>query len=91
MFTPKFHSETANTLTNNRLRVLEARYLRRDATGAVIETPRQMFERVAHLQRAVSSIICLECKNWTSSGQHRNKPGLVRWATMAIPGPEVGF
>lgn len=38
-------------LTENSLRVLRARYLRRDGEGAVVETPRQMFERVA---RAVS-------------------------------------
>ncbi len=38
-------------LTENSMRVLNARYLRRDAGGAVVETPRQMFERVG---RAVS-------------------------------------
>ncbi len=38
-------------LSENAMRVLEARYLRRDSNGNVVETPRQMFERVA---RAVS-------------------------------------
>src|SRR6516225_5991471 len=38
-------------LTENSMRVLSARYLRRDAHGAVAETPQQMFERVA---RAIS-------------------------------------
>jgi ribonucleoside-diphosphate reductase alpha chain len=34
-------------LSQNALRVLQARYLRRDATGAVIETPAELFHRVA--------------------------------------------
>jgi len=38
-------------LTANALRVLEVRYLRRDGAGRIVETPRQLFERVA---RAVS-------------------------------------
>jgi ribonucleoside-diphosphate reductase alpha chain len=38
-------------LTENALRVLRARYLRRDRNRQIIETPAQMFERVA---RAVS-------------------------------------
>lgn len=41
---------TAN-LSRNAVRVLEARYLRRDASGRIIETPSQLFARVA---RAVS-------------------------------------
>ncbi len=32
----------------NSIVVLERRYLRKDDTGKIIETPRQMFERVAH-------------------------------------------
>ena len=38
-------------LNENSMRVLSARYLRRDVRGIVVETPHQMFERVA---RAVS-------------------------------------
>lgn len=38
-------------LSENALRVLQARYLRRGARGEVIETPEQLFERVA---RAIS-------------------------------------
>ncbi len=38
-------------ISENGMRVLQARYLRRDLHGQVAETPRQMFERVA---RAVS-------------------------------------
>lgn len=32
----------------NALRVLRARYLRRDVAGDVVETPEQLFVRVAH-------------------------------------------
>lgn len=40
-------------LTENALRVLEARYLRRDPSGQIIETPEGMFRRVAqHLAAA---------------------------------------
>lgn len=46
------HREKAPVkLSDNAMRVLKARYLRRDSDGQVVETPRQMFERVA---RAVS-------------------------------------
>ena len=38
----------AAKISENGLRVLEARYLRRDNQGRVIETPEQLFERVAH-------------------------------------------
>lgn len=35
------------TISENGLRVLKARYLRRDRRGEVVETPEQLFERVA--------------------------------------------
>jgi ribonucleoside-diphosphate reductase alpha chain len=43
--------EAQPKLNENSMRVLSSRYLRRDAHGIVVETPRQMFERVA---RAIS-------------------------------------
>src|SRR5579871_6251736 len=39
--------ETEPKLNENSMRVLSARYLRRDGNGVVVETPEQMFERVA--------------------------------------------
>jgi len=36
------------TLSENAIRVLETRYLRKDAGGRIIETPDEMFRRVAH-------------------------------------------
>ncbi|MCI0465340.1 MAG: adenosylcobalamin-dependent ribonucleoside-diphosphate reductase [Gemmataceae bacterium] len=35
-------------LTDNALTVLRARYLRRDASGQIVETPEELFRRVAH-------------------------------------------
>jgi ribonucleoside-diphosphate reductase alpha chain len=35
-------------LTENALKVLRARYLKKDESGKIIETPEEMFERVAH-------------------------------------------
>ena len=35
-------------ITENAMHVLEARYLRRDGEGKIVETPEQLFERVAH-------------------------------------------
>lgn len=40
-------------LSPNALRVMEARYLRRDTRGRVVETPSEAFRRVA---RAVASV-----------------------------------
>ena len=37
-----------NMLSENALKVLEKRYLRKDKNGKVIETPEEMFRRVAH-------------------------------------------
>lgn len=42
-----FHEKTLQ-LTENALKVLEKRYLKRDENGKIIETPEQMFRRVAH-------------------------------------------
>ncbi len=42
-----FHEKTLQ-LTENALKVLEKRYLKRDENGRIIETPEQMFRRVAH-------------------------------------------
>ena len=36
------------SLSDNALRVLQARYLRRDPSGEVVETPEELFRRVAH-------------------------------------------
>lgn len=47
-------SETdVGLLTPNAVRVLENRYLKKDGKGVVIETPREMFERVARHVAAV--------------------------------------
>lgn len=50
----------AAALSKASVRVLEARYLRRDANGELIETPQQLFERVA---RAIAQA---ESKWWRS-------------------------
>jgi ribonucleoside-diphosphate reductase alpha chain len=42
-------------LSANALRVLEARYLRRDASGRVIESPAELFQRVAHAVAAAEA------------------------------------
>lgn len=39
--------DTSGALSANAVRVLEARYLARDAGGRIVETPAQLFERVA--------------------------------------------
>ena len=46
--TPDSDSDTADgVLTENALLVLRARYLKKDGTGRVVETPQALFERVA--------------------------------------------
>lgn len=42
-------------LSENALRVLEARYLRRDATGEIMETPDELFRRVARALAAAET------------------------------------
>ncbi|MDI6814780.1 MAG: vitamin B12-dependent ribonucleotide reductase [Dehalococcoidales bacterium] len=44
---PKVRGTTTINLTENALRVLERRYLKKDKQGQVIETPEEMFRRVA--------------------------------------------
>jgi ribonucleoside-diphosphate reductase alpha chain len=44
---PKVQPTSGINLTENALQVLEKRYLRKDKQGQVIETPEQMFHRVA--------------------------------------------
>jgi ribonucleoside-diphosphate reductase alpha chain len=44
---PKVQPKTGINLTENALRVLEKRYLKKDKQGKVIETPEEMFRRVA--------------------------------------------
>jgi len=44
---PKAETTGGVNLTGNALRVLERRYLKKDAKGQVIETPEEMFRRVA--------------------------------------------
>lgn len=36
------------TLNANALRVLESRYLLKNSDGSIVETPEQLFKRVAH-------------------------------------------
>ncbi|MFC1733847.1 vitamin B12-dependent ribonucleotide reductase [candidate division KSB1 bacterium] len=43
-------------LTENALKVLERRYLKRDQDGTLIETPEMMFRRVAHCIASVESL-----------------------------------
>jgi len=44
---PKVELAPGTNLTENALRVLERRYLKKDKSGQVIETPEEMFHRVA--------------------------------------------
>lgn len=43
-----FEERNGSKLSVNALRVLERRYLRKDANGEIVETPDEMFRRVAH-------------------------------------------
>ena len=47
---------TAIKLTENALQVLERRYLKKDKQGQVIETPEEMFRRVAHAIASAETI-----------------------------------
>jgi len=47
MVKPEVKSVSGVSLTENALRVLEKRYLKKDAKGQVVETPEDMFHRVA--------------------------------------------
>jgi len=47
MAKPKVKPTTGINLSENALRVLERRYLKKDSQGQVIETPEEMFRRVA--------------------------------------------
>ncbi len=47
MVKPEVKSVSGVSLTENALRVLEKRYLKKDAKGRVVETPEDMFHRVA--------------------------------------------
>jgi ribonucleoside-diphosphate reductase alpha chain len=49
---PKFQPSSGASISENALRVLEKRYLKKDKQGKVIETPEEMFRRVA---RAIAS------------------------------------
>ena len=45
--TPERGSRSDCTLSENGLRVLKARYLKKDPSGRVVEAPQDLFERVA--------------------------------------------
>lgn len=53
-------------LTENALRVLKARYLRRDKSGEIRETPGQLFERVARFDRSCGALEAVLAKNLCS-------------------------
>ena len=53
MAKPKVKPTTGINLSENALRVLERRYLKKDKQGQVIETPEEMFRRVA---QAIASV-----------------------------------
>ncbi len=51
-------------LTENALKVLEARYLLKDETGRVIESPREMFGRIAKTVAAVENVYSASAGYW---------------------------
>jgi ribonucleoside-diphosphate reductase alpha chain len=51
-------------LTENAVKILEARYLLRDSGGKIIETPDQMVERVAHAVAAAEETYGGEVRHW---------------------------
>jgi len=53
---PETKAQTAISLTENALRVLKRRYLRKDKHGGVIEMPEEMFRRVARTISAAELI-----------------------------------
>jgi ribonucleoside-diphosphate reductase alpha chain len=53
---PKVQPSPGINLTKNALQVLERRYLKKDKDGQVIETPEEMFQRVAHAIAAAELI-----------------------------------
>ena len=61
-----FANQVKLDLSENALRVLEKRYLRKDINGNVIETPEEMFRRVA---RNISNAELL----YDSSDENRRK------------------
>ncbi len=56
-------------LSDNARKILEARYLKRDERGAVIETPEEMFRRVAHHVAAAEKIFDWNAK----TGEYEEK------------------
>src|SRR4030042_610426 len=53
---PKVQSSPSINISKNALQVLERRYLKKDKEGQVIETPEEMFRRVAHAIAAAELI-----------------------------------
>jgi ribonucleoside-diphosphate reductase alpha chain len=54
----------APSLSHNALRVLEARYLRRDSSGQIAETPEEMFRRVARHLAAAETAFGTAAPQW---------------------------
>lgn len=56
--------QTAPVLTDNALRVLETRYLQRGSDGAAVETPGELFQRVARTVAAVETVYGGDAAAW---------------------------